>query len=136
MKLGVSRVILASSSNFEPQSFTCLVFLRIVQSSFLSIFDSGKLELVLFCLVSIDVDDWQQNTKYGHLAAETGFSKFYPGILYRIFTSQNRSSNRSKSELLSNDQSPKRRNESKNRLTTDLHRGRRGPVSGKGILPK
>ena len=39
---------------------------EIVQSSFLSIFDSRELELVLCGLVSIDVDDWQQNTKYGH----------------------------------------------------------------------
>jgi len=55
-------VILASSSKLKSGLF------EIVQSSLLSIFDSRELELVLFCLLSIDVDGLEQNTKYGHLS--------------------------------------------------------------------
>jgi len=54
---------------------------ELVPSSFLSIFDSRELELVLCGLASIDVDDWQRNTKYGHLTADTELVTWFWSIV-------------------------------------------------------
>lgn len=54
---------------------------EIVPSSFLSIFDSRELELVLCGLASIDVDDWERNTKYGHLTADTELVTWFWSIV-------------------------------------------------------